>query len=129
MVPKREAELKSALFAELERQLPRFYTLLYATAAAPDRSIVGGGRQTNWEFKHCTPSFVSHGNQELMCMRLAEAGYCRYVMWWESATGVGQRTMVVHPRAVHDRSLVPEAWAAGFDHQWLVKFIKQVHCG
>lgn len=129
-VPKREAELKAAFTKELHRQLPGFISLLQATAGAPDRSITGAGRTTHWEFKHATPTFDSPGLQELLCMRLAHAGYCRYVFWWEGATGIGQRTMIVTPKNVHERQnwlLVPEEVTPGFDHRWLVKFIGQVH--
>jgi hypothetical protein len=127
---KRESSLKSAFFKELRSQLPHFYVLQYATAAAPDRTIIGAGRQTNWEFKHGTPDFVSHGNQELLCCRLAVAGHCRYVVWQELANGTGQRTMIVHPRTVHERvswRLDPEEWCVGYNHKWLVDRIKEAH--
>lgn len=127
---KREAALKSALFQELKRQLPEFRVLQYATAGAPDRSIVGGGFQSNWECKHGCPTFISPGNQELFCMRLAVAGHCRYILWTETANGANKRTLIIHPRAMHERaSWTPEAEAAcaGFNHRWLVDYIKQVH--
>lgn len=134
---KREAELKSAFGAELKRQLPYFYTLLHATRAAPDRSITGGGRTTFWEMKHGTPGFESPWNQELMCIRLAHAGYCRYIVWQENARGGNQRTLIVHPdeirRVVGDSfrrrtwRLNAEAWCDGFDYRWLVDFIRRVH--
>lgn len=127
---KREAELKSAFFKALAGVLPRFYVLQYATAGAPDRSIVGAGKQTNWEFKHATPDFDSPGNQELMCQRLAVHGHCRYVVWQEHADGQFQRTLIVHPREVAGRqswNLQPEEWTSGFDHAWLVERIRRAH--
>lgn len=123
---KHEAALKSAFGALLSQQ-PSFYMLQLATRAAPDRLIVGNGHATFWEMKHGTPGFVSPGDQELMCNRLATAGYCRYVIWQESSRGEDQRTLVVHPRAVLDKSMVPEAWCNGFDHQWLVRFVLRRH--
>lgn len=126
---KREAELKSGLTKELTRQCPGFYILCYATAGAPDRTIIGAGRQTNWEMKHCTPDFVSHDNQALTCTRIAVSGvHCRYVLWQER-NGV-ERTMVVHPRAILERAgwdVVPEAFCVGFDHRWLVGQIRKAH--
>lgn len=123
---KREAELKSAFTREMTRQLPEFIMLFLATAGAPDRSITGMGRTTHFEFKHGTPGFVSPGNQELMCMRLAEHGFCRYVVWQESHAGV-QRTLIVHPRFVHDRTLIAEESCQDFNHLFVVDYIRRVH--
>lgn len=125
---KREGELKSLFVAELKRQLPYFYVLRYATNGAPDRTIVGAGRQTNWEAKHGTPAFDSPADQELMCCRLAVAGHCRYIVWHEK-NGI-EKTMIVHPLEVMRRAswgLIPEAWCAGFDMRWLVEQIKKAH--
>jgi hypothetical protein len=129
-MPKQEAKLKSAFFKELHRQLPGFLILAQASAGAPDKGIVGNGRVSFLEFKHATPQFISHGDQELFCMRLAVQGFCRYVIFWESVTGLGKRTMIVHPKQVHEREgwrLVPEEVTPGFDHRWLVEYVKQVH--
>jgi len=127
---KREGELKSAFGTELKR-LPGFYMFQIATAGWPDRGIVGAGRTTFWEFKHGTPDFDSPGNQELTCQRLAlHGGWCRYVVWQENAKGVGQRTLIVHPREVAGRSnwnLQPESWCVGYDHRWLVNKIREAH--
>lgn len=125
---KREAELKSKFGVELKRQLPGFLVLRYETNGAPDREIVGLGVTTRWEAKHATPDFRSPGDQELMCMRLAAAAHCRYIFWHER-NGI-QRTLIVHPRQVHDRdgwSLIPEAWCTGFDMKWLVQQVAKAH--
>ena len=127
---KREADLKSAFVAELKRQRPGFIVLAYATNGAPDRSIVGGGKQSNWECKHATPDFDSPGDQVLMCMRLAHVGHCRYVFWQESAHGTRQRTMIVHPRAVHERNgplVACEEFCVGYDMRWLAERVLEVH--
>lgn len=123
-----EGELKSRFAAELKRQLPGFLVLHYATNGAPDRSIVGAGRQSNWEAKHATPAFRSPGDQELMCCRLAAASHCRYIIWHEHR-GI-QKTMIVHPLKVMHRNgwnLEAEAWCTGFDMKWLVSEIRKVH--
>ena len=125
---KREGELKSAFSKELKRQVPGFYMLQYATNGAPDRSIIGAGRQTNWEMKHGTPDFASPGDQELLCCRLAHAAHCRYVVWWER--GVVQRTLIVHPKHVMGReswNLEAEASCVGFDMRWLVGKVREAH--
>ena len=122
-----EGELKSRFATEL-RNLPGFYMLQYATNGAPDRTIIGAGRQTNWEMKHGTPDFLSHGDQELMCCRLAVAGHCRYVVWHEHRGS--QKTMIVHPKEVMHRTswnLIPEAFCVGFDMRWLVNEIRKAH--
>jgi hypothetical protein len=129
---KREAALKAAFFKDLKRQAPSFYVLQYSTAGAPDREIVGNGVTTRWEFKHACPTFTSHENQELFCTRLAVAGHCRYVFWWESSNGTGRCTMIVHPLKVLKRighQLEAEARTDGFDHAWLVEQVKRAHGG
>lgn len=126
---KEEGKLKSAFQRELERQLPEFVTLRYATAGAPDREIVGNNFVSHFEFKHGTPAFRSPGLQELTMCRLAVVGHARYVIWRETPHG-GKSTMIVHPLIVHNRTdwdLQPEAVTIGFDHRWLVDQIKQVH--
>lgn len=125
---KREGELKSLFGKELKRQLPGFYMLQYSTNGAPDREIVGAGVSTRWEMKHATPDFLSPGDQELMCERLAFVAHCRYVVWWER--GPIQKTMIVHPREVRQRvgwNLVPEAFCVGFNMRWLVDQVRKAH--
>lgn len=125
---KREGDLKSLFGKEFRRQLPGFMMLQYATNGAPDRSVIGCGRQSNWEMKHGTPAFASPGDQELVCCRLAAVAHCMYVVWTEHR-GV-QRTLIVHPRAVMDRdgwNLEPSAWCIGFDMKWLVEQVAKEH--
>lgn len=125
---KREGELKSKFSQELRRQLSGFYVLHYATNGAPDREIVGANVTTRWECKHATPDFVSHGDQELMCCRLATVAHCRYVIWYEK--GEIQKTMIVHPKQVMNREgwdLIPEAFCVGFDMRWLVEQVRKAH--
>lgn len=127
---KREGELKSQFRREMKKQLPGFLMLQYATAGAPDRAIIGLGRTTNWEFKHGTPDFVSHGDQELMCARIDAVSHCRYVIWYETHRGESQRTLIVRPRDVLHRTgwlFDPIAWCRGFDMHWLVGQIREAH--
>lgn len=125
---KREGELKAAFTEELKRQCPSFIVLRYMTAGGPDRSVIGVGRQTNWEMKHGTPDFVSHDNQALICTRLAVQAHCRYVLWQERKGA--QRTLIVHPRVILERSgwnVEPEAFCVGFNIPWLVNYVRHIH--
>lgn len=129
-VNKEEGRLKSLFGAELKRQAPGFVLLQLATNGAPDREVVGNGVTTRWEMKHATPDFLSPGNQELMCMRLAGAGHCRYVIWLER--GNVKQTMIVHPRDVLHRQgkawgMTTQAWCVGFDMRWLVEQVLKEH--
>lgn len=128
---KREGELKAGAMRELRQRCSQFLVLLQATAGAPDRLIAGNGKVTGWEMKHGTPGFVSLGNQELFCMRLNAIGiHTRYVIWQETARGSDPRTLIVHPREVHQRqgwNLKAEASCIGFDHQWLLDQILKAH--
>lgn len=122
---KREAELKAAFMRELSRQCPQFIVLHYLSAGAPDREIVGHGITTRWEMKHCTPGYISHGIQELICMRLAVEGHCRYILWKEN--GEERQTLIVHPKDVHFKTGVVEASCDGFNHTWLVDYVRKEH--
>lgn len=126
-VIKREGELKSEFTKEMSRALPSFIVQLFASAGAPDRLIAGYGRMTTWEFKHATPDFESIGLQELSCMRLAQAGHCRYVLWSEKSNGTEKRTLIVHPKHIYDKSLIHEKACTGFDHRWLVDQVWKAH--
>ncbi len=126
-ITKREAEFKSNFGKELKRRYPAFYILLFSTRGGPDRIVIGNKRYSMWEFKHATPGFESPGDQELMCMRLNVAGYCRYVIFYENQD---QHTLIVTPKAVHERKgwkLEPEHITAGFDIPWLVRHVAWVH--
>lgn len=131
MAMKREADLKAAFRDELMRSMPRQYIqLLYASAGAPDRGIVCNGIQTNWEFKHATPSFACPGIQQLTCMKMAAWGHCRFVIWQEQrAHGNFDRTLIVDPSAVHDGSWPYNflAECEGFNMKWLVAHVAREH--
>jgi hypothetical protein len=134
LIPKREAKLKADFTKELRIGMPHALMLFYASAGAPDREIVCNKRYSQWEFKHATPNITSSGIQELMCMRLAHQGYCRYVLWLEDFTSI-QRTLILHPNQIHNAGLSgsckweerAEAQCVGFDHGWLVEHVKRVH--
>lgn len=105
---------------------PSFVTLRHEdvrTSGIPDVSITGLGKTTWWEAKYLNPVFRSTGIQELTMLRLAAAGYARYVIW-EEKRGI-KRTLIVHPKYVD--TLQAEASCVGFDMQWLVGKVKEAH--
>ena len=125
-MPKRESELKAALMRELRAQLPGYVHLRHEdrfTSGHPDISITGCGRTTWLEAKHATPKFDSDGIQELTMLRLAAAGSAYYVIWHEKNSV--KKTMIVHPKHLHD--LMPETFCVGFDHKFIVEYVKKVH--
>ena len=126
MIPRIESDLKSAFFKEQKKKLLGFVVIRHEdirTGGTPDLSVTGLGRTTWYEFKHCTPQCSKHQLQELICERLAAAGFCRYVVYWEK--GLFKRTMIVHPRNI--TSLIPEVSVVGFNHQFVIDYIRQVH--
>jgi hypothetical protein len=124
---KREAELKARYTAELKRQRPEMVTFLFTSAGAPDRLHIANGICSFWEFKHATPGFASPGIQELFCMRIAAQVHCRYVIWHEDRHGDNQRTLIVHPDHVHDKTLTPEVEWSGYGMKELVRHVLLIH--
>lgn len=123
---KNESSLKSALMRQVKLDLSGFVALRHEdvrTAGIPDLSLTGLGRTSWWEFKHTVNGFDSTGIQELTMLRLAAAGYARYVVWEEKKSI--KRTLIVHPKHLGD--LVPEAFCVGFDMRWLVEQVKKAH--
>jgi hypothetical protein len=121
---KHESDGKAALMRELRVRLPGCVALRHEdrfTSGIPDISVTLHGRTTWWEAK-VTP-VVSEGIQELTMLRLAAAGYARYVIW-EERRGI-KRTLIVHPKYLKD--LTPESFCIGFDMRWLTKKIAEIH--
>jgi len=127
-IPKREGELRSQLMDEIAIVLPipRYIAFRHEDVRSigiPDISLTGHKFQSWWETKHATPDFYSFGLQELTCKRLAQVGYCRYIIYFETAAGC--KTLIVHPKHLTD--LTPEAEASGHDHRFVAEFMKSVH--
>lgn len=134
-ISKQESELRSKfmIVAKADPVLSKFVLIRHEdvrTGGIADLEVVGNRRTTHWEFKHATPEFESPGLQELMMLRLAGADHARYIVFWQSRHGIGKRTMIVHPREVHNRKnwlLVPEEVTPGFDMKWLCRQIAEAH--
>lgn len=122
---KHESDYKAALMREL-RSSPGCVALRHEdrfTSGIPDISVTRGGRTSWWECKHANPGIKSEGIQELTMLRLAAAGYARYIVW-EEVRGI-LRTLIVHP--MHISTLQPETFCRSFDMLWLVEQIRKVH--
>lgn len=129
-IPKQESKHKARL-KPLVEALPGFlvYPLVDSSNGLPDWLIVGNGVMSMLEFKHATPAFSSRGIQVLTARRIAAAGRCRYVVFWENLAGA-KRTCVVHPRDVqfgHNASTVEESFAPGHDYAFVVDYVRKVH--
>lgn len=135
---KRESELKSAFLKEMKRQLPSFVVLNHEDVREgghPDKSIIGNGMTSWFEFKHATPKFESPDPQWRTCRRIERQGFCRYVIWWEG--GRNQKTLIVRPGLLStsgsNLSLLDidqiEESTVGFDMDWLCKYVRRVHLG
>lgn len=123
-----ESVLKLKLMEQIRKDLPGFVALRHEdvrTSGIPDMSLTGFAKTTWWEFKHAVPTFDSTGIQELTMLRLAAAGYARYVIW-EEQRGI-KRTLIVHPRHVGTKPLIHESACVGYDMQWLVAYMRKAH--
>lgn len=121
-----EAFLLSNLLNKLRATLPRAVVIKHCdrmTSGVPDFSVTMNGRTSWWETKYACPSFKSQGIQELTLLRLATAGYARYIVW-EEKKGIRQ-TLIVHPRNIQELKL--EARCEGFNYMWVVEQIVKAH--
>lgn len=125
---KRESSLKSAFMAQLHKDLPAYIAIRHEdvrTAGIPDLSITARNITSWWEFKHGTPKFKSSGIQELTMLRLAQAGFARYIIWLEDRDGSNKQTLIVQPSQLS--TLQAERHCLGFNHAFLTDFIQGVH--
>lgn len=124
---RQENILKGKLVEQIKLIVPGFVILAHqdlVTGGIPDLSLSGYGRTTWWEVKHSVDrKFDTKGIQELTCLRLAAASYCRYIIYVEK-NGLKQ-TLIIHPRNL--KTLDPEDSCIGFDHKWVVNFMRGVH--
>ena len=125
---RQESPLKSKLMEHIKLHMKDFVAMRHEdirTSGIPDLSLTGYGKTTWWEVKHGTPNFDSRGIQELTMLRLAGAGYARYLIYIEDADGNNKRTLIVHPKHIGD--MEAEAWCIGHNHRWVIEFFRKVH--
>ncbi len=130
-----EASLKSAFMLAVGKQLLGFVALRHEdirTSGIPDLSITGFGKTSWFEFKVANPQFHGTELQELTMLRLAAAGFARYLVWSENKNGTGKRTLIIHPKEVfkkngHVSEMEIEAFCVGYDHRWVCSYIRERH--
>ena|SRR5215467_12268099 len=131
-----EKYLKKVLTAKLRKTRPNWVVLRIetgeTTAGVPDLLVVGEGFTSLWEGKYANPDFKSKGIQELTCLRLDRAGYCRYIVWQE--LDETKRTLIMKPSEMHnwtDLNLIPENANfyddTHFNMEWIIDYIIKVH--
>jgi hypothetical protein len=136
-----EATLKAAFVKQLRATYPRWTVFLHQDkirAGVPDISITGEGMTSWWECKFAHSSFDSPKVQELTCVRLAQAGNCRYLIWAD-LPNFGKRIIIAHPADVaRPRSTaVVNAYnllrcarsrvGVGFNLHWLIYEVACMH--
>lgn len=129
-IEKTEGRFKHKLKADIEHALPKFFVLPHIDSlnGTPDWSVSGNGLTSWLEFKHATPAFTSRGIQVLTARKLAAAGQCRYVVFWENASE--RRTCIVHPHNVSfgsNPTIAPELFCEGYSNEFVIGYIKKVH--
>jgi len=130
-VSKREGVLKASLKEAIERALPHFVVISHTDIASgiPDWSITGNGITSWLELKHATPEFTSRGIQVVTASRLAAAGHCRYLVFWERSIN-NKRTCIVHPGSVvfgRNATTKSELFSDGHDNEFVIDYLRKVH--
>lgn len=125
---KDESGLKSALMREIKLSMPGAVALRHEdvrTAGIPDLSLTWRGKTSWWECKHATPDFAGTGIQKLTMLRLAGAGYARYIVWHEHKDETCKQTMIVCPRNIG--TLTTEFACVGYNHRFIVECMRKAH--
>lgn len=130
IISKHEASFKRSLKMAIEIALPRFevFPLADTSSGLPDWLIAGNGVMSMLEFKHATPTFKSRGIQVVTARRLARAGHCRYVVFWEH--GEEKRTCIIHPQSVlpgYNSIVAAELTVIGHSNEFVISYVRKVH--
>ena len=130
-----ETQLKSKLTQTLRKSLNNAVIFRHEdqfTSGIPDISVTWEGYTTWLEVKLAKPTIRSKGIQKHTMQMLSENGRCRYVVYLlEKASCQSkhfslQSTYIVSPKSVNDW-VSSKNYAVGFDHQFVVDFIKNSH--
>lgn len=123
-----EANLKTILVQLARAQMKSFVVIRHEdrfTHGIPDITFTGMKLTTWIEVKHATPGFQSKGIQELTMLRLGVASSAYYVVYWEKK--LVRRTYIVEPSEIGKSWEEWTRYTDGFNHQWVLDFIKGVH--
>lgn len=95
----------------------------------PDMSLTLNGRTSWWEFKYTIDARIRNhadfGLQLVMCLALAAAGTCYYVVL--SDDNDERRIHIVEPRAIDRETRRYTGIDGGADYAWLVKRMAKEH--
>jgi hypothetical protein len=98
-----------------------------ANFGTPDISITGLGFTSWWEIKCANPTFDSPGIQELTCIRLAVAGYCRYLIY-DFERLKNPTTYIIHPKDIRHGKRTPCEWVNdGIAHRQFIVHVAMLH--
>lgn len=127
-----ENDINQRMEKRLKELLPGFVIMKHnerAKSGWPDFSIVGMGSCSQWEVKLADPTFDSPGIQELTCMRLAVAGYCRYIIFDIRDGQDNPNTLIVHPKDLKQWNAPDkrERFAVGFAFNMIAESIRSAH--
>ena len=117
-----ESRLQSACLKLLRAELRGAVILKHSerfSSGVPDVSITWQGKTSFWEFKYGPRLVWANGLQKLTCRRLAIAGTCYVVSYYTASN---------HPRTCIGAPDDPYArQAEGFNHRFVVDFVKKLH--
>ena len=119
-----EAALKGDLVKRFRTRLPAAVILRHEdrfTHGIPDISITYGKRTIWLEVKLADPNFTSKGIQDLTMLRLANAGFGWFVVYWTK--NKEKRTYIVDPKDIGKPIEEWENYFDGFNHDWVVEFV------
>jgi hypothetical protein len=127
-----EADLKSALMSTFKQQWPEALVKRiedYITAGIADIFVTHG--ITTWlEVKYANTALTSRGIQNHTMRRIAIVGSAWYVIYREHP--VGKLTVLATPDEVFFktwRQVPVQRTARGFDHKFVVDFVRKIHHG
>lgn len=136
-----EADLKGGLMHVGRAYLGPSYMLIrhedQTRSGVPDISLTGAGWSSWWEGKMIRGnSMVSTGVQDLTMLRLARAGFARYLLWEDS--GDYKRVYIAEPREVVAldgthvtlwRSSAKTAYASSWSavHKLTLQYMHEIH--
>ena len=122
-----EATLKGALVKAIRERMPGIVVFRHEdhfTSGIPDLSITWRGKTSWWEVKFANPRFASKGIQELTMLRLSNVGIANYLIY--RLLNEHKTVHIVSPQNLRVwEALGPSTM--GFDHQWVIDRIKEIH--
>lgn len=124
-----ETKLKADLVGRLRKEIPNAIIFRHEdqfTVGTPNISVTWNGKTTWWEVKFAKTQIRSRRARKLTLKELGEQGQCYYVIYLQEDLLEG--TYIAKADAVYEnRWLFSSHFTVGFDHKFVVNFIKNVH--